>query len=196
MQNRKYQIAIFASGSGSNAERIAQYFSQHESIEVSMVLSNKANAGVFDRMRKYKKIDLLYFTNSDFLEADKVLKALQNGGIDLIILAGFLLKIPAALIKAFPKKIINIHPSLLPKYGGRGMYGKRVHEAAIQNGDKISGITIHEVNEVYDEGEIIFQANCSISEGMTADELAAKVQQLEHQHFPSIIEAYVDTLKS
>jgi len=191
MNNNKVRIALFASGSGSNAEKIAHYFESHSSIEVGLMLSNKKDAGVFERMEKFPAVASYYLSNKDFRDGDSVLKKLSKKHIDFIVLAGFLLKVPENLIKAYPKRIINIHPALLPKYGGKGMYGHFVHDAIIKNGEKESGITIHEVNEAYDEGTIIFQASCQITSDMNADQLAAKVQQLEHQHFPKVIEEYI-----
>jgi len=191
MDNKKYRIALFASGSGSNAEKITHYFEGHSSIEVGLMLSNKKDAGVFERMEKFPEVASHYMSNKDFRDGENVLKALNGNQIDFIVLAGFLLKIPEKIIKSFPKKIINIHPALLPKFGGKGMYGHHVHKAVIENGEKESGITIHEVNEAYDEGAIIFQASCQITNDMSADQLAAKVQQLEHQHFPKVIEEYI-----
>ncbi len=191
MKNNKYQIALFASGSGSNAEKIAHYFQDHSAIKVSLVLCNKEAAGVFERMKQFPQIESKYLNNQEFRLGDTALNILKQHEIDFIVLAGFLLKIPENLIKSFARRIINIHPALLPKYGGKGMYGHHVHEAIIKNGDEKSGITIHEVNEAYDEGGIIFQATCAIPEGMTAKQLAAKVQQLEHRHFPKVVEQYI-----
>jgi phosphoribosylglycinamide formyltransferase-1 len=191
MDNKKYRIALFASGSGSNAEKITHYFTNHPSVEVGLMLCNKKEAGVFDRMSTFPQVVSRYLNNKDFRDGETVLEILSEHHIDFIVLAGFLLKIPENLIKAYPKRIINIHPALLPKYGGKGMYGHFVHEAVIENDEKESGITIHEVNEAYDEGAIIFQASCQITAEMNAEELAAKIQQLEHQHFPKVIEEYI-----
>ena len=181
------KIALFASGSGTNAEKIMQYFDAHEQIEVAMLLSNKAKAGALVRAEKFE-VATKVFDRSTFYETEEIITLLQDREIDLIVLAGFLWLIPAPLVKAFPNKIINIHPALLPNYGGKGMYGAHVHEAVIQNKEKESGITIHYVNEQYDEGEFIFQASCEISPSDTSTDLAKKVQQLEHEHFPKVIE--------
>lgn len=197
MKERSYNIAILASGSGSNAEKIANYFSNHSSINCTLLVCNKENAGVFKRFEKYPEIQSVHLSSKAIREATELNELLKENDIDYIILAGFLLKIPAAIIENFPHRIINIHPALLPKYGGKGMYGHFVHEAVIDNKETESGITIHEVNEVYDEGTIIFQAKCVISENMNAEQLAAKVQQLEHQHYPKIIEQYIlDSLRN
>ena len=181
------KIALFASGSGTNAEKIMQYFDAHEQVEVAMLLSNKAKAGALARAEKFE-VATKVFNRSTFYETEEIISLLQDREIDLIVLAGFLWLIPAPLVKAFPNKIINIHPALLPNYGGKGMYGAHVHEAVIQNKEKESGITIHYVNEQYDEGEFIFQASCEISPSDTSTDLAKKVQQLEHEHFPKVIE--------
>jgi phosphoribosylglycinamide formyltransferase 1 len=181
------RIAIFASGSGSNAENIANYFNHNPNVEVSLILTNNPNAFVIERAKNLG-IKSLIFNKIDFLENDEILHFLQENDINLIVLAGFLLKMPKNLIKAFPNKILNIHPALLPKYGGKGMYGDRVHQSVIENQEAESGITIHYVNEHYDEGEIIFQAKCEISPTDTPDDLAAKIHALEYEHFPKVIE--------
>ena len=181
------KIALFASGSGTNAEKIMQYFDAHEQVEVAMLLSNKAKAGALARAEKFE-VATKVFNRSTFYETEEIISLLQDREIDLIVLAGFLWLIPAPLVNAFPNKIINIHPALLPNYGGKGMYGAHVHEAIIQNKEKESGITIHYVNEQYDEGEFIFQASCEISPSDSPTDLAKKVQQLEHEHFPKVIE--------
>ena len=182
------RIAIFASGSGSNAENITNYFSSKPSVEVSLILTNNPNAFVLERAKNLG-VKSLVFSKSDFLENDDILRFLAKNDINLIVLAGFLLKIPENLIKSFPNKIINIHPALLPKYGGKGMYGDKVHESVIENKEIESGITIHYVNEYYDEGEIIFQAKCDIELSDTSDDLAAKIHALEYEHFPKTIES-------
>lgn len=183
----KKRIAIFASGSGSNAQNIANYFSNNDSIEVALIVSNKSDAYVLERA---KLLDLpsVVLTSSMMKEANIVLKTLQEHRIDFIVLAGYLLKIPAYLVEAFPKAILNIHPALLPLHGGKGMYGDHVHNAVITCGDKTSGITIHFVNENYDEGAIIFQAKCDVLPTDTYKEVANKVHALEYAHFPHIIE--------
>jgi len=181
------KIAIFASGSGSNAENIVSYFTNHPDFEFPVILSNKVDAFVHERARKLK-IPSLCFSKEQFNDGTEILKLLKSYNIDFIVLAGFLLKIPSCLINEFPDKIINIHPALLPKYGGKGMYGDKVHQAVKEAGEKESGITIHFVNENYDEGSIIFQAKCEISEEDSAADIAAKVHALEYKYFPEVIE--------
>ena len=181
------RIAIFASGSGSNAENIANYFSENSDVDVSLILTNNPNAFVLERAKKLG-IKSLVFSKTDFLKTDDILHFLDINEIDLIILAGFLLKIPKKLIKSFPNKIINIHPALLPKYGGKGMYGDKVHQSVIDAKETESGITIHFVNEDYDEGKIIYQAKCKITPTDTADDLATKIHTLEYEYFPKTIE--------
>ena len=180
-------IAIFASGAGSNARKIIEYFENKGlRIKVSLIVCNVPGAGVLD-IAEEKGIPSLMINKSDFA-ANGYVESLKNAGIDFIVLAGFLWKVPEVLVRAYPKAIINIHPALLPKYGGKGMYGARVHEAVIAAGEKESGITIHWVNENYDEGAIIFQAKCSIDASDTATSLANKIHALEHAHFASTIE--------
>jgi len=186
----KKNIALFASGSGTNAENIARYFQQNENISVSLVLSNKADAFVLERAKKLN-IPTVVFSKKEMEETDKILEILKEYEIDFIVLAGFLLKIPPCLVEAFPRRIINIHPALLPKYGGKGMYGRFVHEAVVANREKESGITIHFVNEHYDEGAIIFQTKCSVSPTDTPDDVARKIHELEYEYFPKVIEQVV-----
>jgi phosphoribosylglycinamide formyltransferase 1 len=181
------RIAIFASGSGSNAENIANYFSENSDVEISLILTNNPNAFVIERAKNLG-IKSHIFSKSDFLENDDILHILHKNDINIIVLAGFLLKIPKNLIKAFPNKIVNIHPALLPKYGGKGMYGDKVHQSVIENKETESGITIHYVNEHYDEGEVIFQAKCEIAPTDTPNDLAAKIHELEYEHFPKVVE--------
>ena len=190
----KRKIAIFASGSGTNAQRIIEYFSGNPQITVSLVLSNKPDAYVLERA-KILNVPSVVFNRHSFYETDEITGLLKKDGIDLIVLAGFLWLIPLNLIRAYPGRIINIHPALLPKYGGKGMYGARVHEAVIQSGDKESGISIHYVNEKYDEGSIIFQAKCEVLQDDTPDSLAHRVHQLEYKHYPEVIEKVVRGLK-
>lgn len=185
-----YKIAIFASGSGSNAENIANYFKDKPVAEVGLILTNKADAYVLERAKKLA-IESVVFS-SEQLKSGELVNLLKNKGIDFIVLAGFLLKIPENLIVAFPNKIINIHPALLPKYGGKGMYGDAVHKAVVVNKEKESGITIHYVNEHYDEGAIIFQAKCAVIESDTYEEVAYKIHQLEYEHFPRVIEQILE----
>jgi formyltetrahydrofolate-dependent phosphoribosylglycinamide formyltransferase len=185
-------IAIFASGAGSNARKIIEYFEggvksgAKSRIKVSLIVCNVPGAGVME-IAKEKGIPTLLINKEEFARTGYV-ESLQNADIDFIVLAGFLWKVPAVLVQSFPNGIINIHPALLPKYGGKGMYGARVHEAVIAAGEKESGITIHWVNEHYDEGAIIFQATCAIEAGDTAATLANKIHALEHAHFAPTIE--------
>ena len=179
-------IVIFASGSGSNAQQIAEYFAASDTARVVMIYSNRADAYVLERAYKMN-ISTVIFDRVDFYENDLVLHQLQNLHPDLIVLAGFLWKVPQKIIHAFPKRIINIHPALLPKYGGKGMYGSHVHRAVIENHEKESGITIHYVNENYDEGDIILQATCRVDENDTPEILAEKVHTLEYKYYPKTI---------
>ena len=187
---KKNKIAIFASGSGSNAENISRFFNQHPSIEVSMFLTNKADATVNERAKNLG-IPCHIFNREEFYDTNRIPELLKEKSIDLVVLAGFLWLIPSNLIKNFPNRIINIHPALLPKYGGKGMYGSKVHQQIIENKEKESGITIHYVNEKYDDGNIIFQATCSVSGDDTAESLAEKVHALEYEHFPKVIEGVI-----
>lgn len=181
------KIVLFASGSGSNVENIVQYFLDKPNVTIATVLTNKRDAKVLDRCNKLN-ISSLCFNKIAFQDTDCVLNILKHTNPDLIVLAGFLWKVPKKVIKAFPNKIINIHPALLPKYGGKGMYGMRVHEAVKLNQEKETGITIHYVNEHYDEGGIIKQVATQISENDDAEAIAAKVRALEHEHLPKTIE--------
>lgn len=181
------RIAILASGSGSNAEKIMEYFKNSEKAKIALVASNKADAFVLERAKKFE-VPTVTFSKKE-LEEGFLLKKLQVEKIDWVILAGFLLKIPAELIRAFPDRMVNIHPALLPKYGGKGMYGAHVHEAVKAAGDAETGITIHLVNENYDEGKIIFQAATSVEESDSPDDIASKVHALEHRYFPEVIES-------
>ena len=180
-------IAIFASGAGSNAQKIINYFNTNNTAKIELVVCNKEGAGVLDIAKKYT-IDTLLIEKDKFFNTDIYIRELQKRGIRLIVLAGFLWKVPSLLINAYPNRIVNIHPALLPKYGGKGMYGNRVHEAVIAAGDKESGITIHYVDELYDHGNIIFQATCKIDEKDTSGSLAQKIHLLEHQHYPTVID--------
>ena len=180
-------IVIFASGSGSNAQQIVEYFSATDFARVIMIYSNRADAYVLQRARQMD-IPTVVFDRTDFYETDLIFHQLEDIHPDLIILAGFLWKIPEKIVLAFPKRIINIHPALLPKYGGKGMFGEHVHRAVIENREKESGITIHYVNEHYDEGTYILQAICKISEEDTPETLAQKVHALEYKYYPRTIE--------
>jgi len=181
------KIAVFASGSGSNAENIINYFKDSGTAEVTLVLTNNASAGVIERGKRLD-IPVVVFSRNSFNRSDTVIRLLKNNETDWIILAGFLWLVPENLLRAFPDRVINIHPALLPRYGGKGMWGHHVHEAVIRNREKESGITIHYVNEQYDEGKIIFQATCPITPADTPDSVALKVHALEYRHFPAIIE--------
>jgi phosphoribosylglycinamide formyltransferase 1 len=187
---KKARIAIFASGSGSNAEKIFQYFKNHDQIGVELLLSNNSNAFALQRAEKYG-IHTLVFDRDEFYNSVKISEYLKHKGITHIVLAGFMWLVPTHLIIAYPNHILNIHPALLPKYGGKGMYGMHVHKAVIAAGEQQSGITIHLVNEQYDEGQILFQAKCEIKPGYTPEDLADKIHLLEHQHYPKVIEEFI-----
>lgn len=189
------KIAIFASGSGSNAENIIQYFLSKPEISVDSVFCNVAEAYVLKRAEKYN-IPTFLFNREDLKNQEKVLQILQERQIDLIVLAGFLWLMPSFIVSAFPNRIINIHPALLPHHGGKGMYGMKVHEAVIAAGEKESGITIHYINNQYDKGDPIFQARCPVEAGETPESLAKKVHALEYAHFPRVIEEILQNLKS
>ena len=185
-------ICIFASGSGTNAQNIIEYFKKTKNIEISLVLSNKREAYVLQRAQLLG-VPNRFFSREDFNNYT-VLKLLEEYKIDFIVLAGFLWLIPKEFLRAYPNRIVNIHPALLPKYGGKGMYGARVHETVLENKEKESGISIHYVNEKYDNGDIIFQERCKIEQGETADSLANKVHKLEYEHYPRVIEKLVDSI--
>ncbi len=180
------KIAIFASGSGSNAENIIRYFENNPNFEFPVILSNKEDAFIHERAKKLG-IKSFTFSKKEFDEGAKIVNFLADYQINFIILAGFLLKVSLPLLRTYPERIINIHPALLPKYGGKGMYGHFVHEAVVASGEKESGITIHYVNENYDEGNVIFQAKCRVESDDTPDMVAAKVHELEYKHFPEVI---------
>ncbi len=179
-------IAIFASGSGSNAENIANYFSGNKEVSISLIVCNKADAFVFERAKKLG-IPSKLVTKADMQDEKAVLALLQEYHIDFIVLAGYLLLVPKYLVDAYPKAIVNIHPALIPLHCGKGMYGDKVHEDVIKCGDKESGITIHYVNEFFDNGDIIFQATCPVEAGDDAHAVATKVHALEYAHFPHVI---------
>lgn len=188
--NNPIKIAILASGNGTNAQQISEYFANSADIQVNCILYNKRDAYVATRAKNLG-IESHYFGRHDFLETDNVLNYLQGRGVDYIILAGFLLLVPDNLLRAFPGRIVNIHPALLPAYGGKGMYGHHVHESVIANHESLSGITIHVVDEHYDRGTTLFQARCSIAPTDTPDDLAAKIHLLEKAYFPPVIEAFL-----
>lgn len=181
------KIAIFASGSGTNAENIIRYFSRSETVKVAVVLSNNPNAGVHARVNALG-VPSFAFRREEFALGETVLNKLAAYEVELIVLAGFMNKITEPLLAAYPNRIVNIHPALLPKFGGKGMYGMHVHEAVVAAGERETGITIHYINEQYDEGAILFQAKCPLLPTDTPEEVAAKVHALEYQYYPQVIE--------
>ena len=181
------RIVIFASGSGSNAENLIKFFHNRETGSVIQVLTNNPHAKVLDRAKKLN-VSAMSFNKIAFLQRDDVLNILKASQPDLIVLAGFLWKFPEKILEAFPNKVINIHPALLPKYGGKGMYGMFVHEAIIANKERETGITIHYVNKNYDEGAVIFQTKCVVDHKDTAEDVATKIHALEMEHFPKVVE--------
>ena len=183
----KKNIAIFASGSGSNTENIIRYFRKNEAIQVSLVLSNRSDAYVLERAHRLG-VPCNVFPKEDWMAGDEILAVLQEYHIDFVVLAGFLVRVPDLLLHAYPNKMINIHPALLPKFGGKGMYGDRVHEAVVAAGEKESGITIHYINEHYDEGNTVFQTACLVLPTDSPEDVAKKVHALEYEHFPRVIE--------
>jgi phosphoribosylglycinamide formyltransferase-1 len=188
------KMAVFASGTGSNTQKIIDHFSDgSKHSAVSLIASNKEEAGVLDIAKK-ENIPTLFLEKERFFRGDGFVPELKRRDIDLIVLAGFLWKVPMTLIDAYPRKIINIHPALLPRFGGKGMYGLFVHQAVLKEGDRESGITIHYVDEHYDHGAIIFQAKCGIAEGETAASLSDKIHKLEYKHYPEVIEQVLQTL--
>jgi len=188
-------IAILASGSGTNAENIIEYFSNQNSARVKLVLSNRREACVLKRAEALN-VKSCFFDHNDFYTSGKVLGMLTENNIDFIVLAGFLWLVPESILSKYEGRIINIHPALLPRYGGKGMYGDKVHRAVLENRDAESGITIHYVSRQYDEGDIIFQARCRVEEDDTADTLAARVHALEYKHFPEVIEKLILGLRN
>jgi phosphoribosylglycinamide formyltransferase-1 len=184
------RLAIFASGNGTNAQNIIEYFRKSDHTIVTSVYCNNPEAYVLDRAKRLD-VPVCLFNKTQFYESDFVIENLKNQPVDFIILAGFLWLIPKKLIAAFPERIINIHPALLPAYGGKGMYGMAVHKAVIASGDHESGISIHFVDEKYDHGKIIFQSRCPVLPGDTAEMLAQKIHKLEYEHFPKIIDSVV-----
>lgn len=186
-------IAIFASGSGTNAENIIRFFEQNASTKVSLVLSNKGDAYVLERARRLG-VPSVAVPKDGWVDGQTVVNLLKEYQIGFIVLAGFLLRVPEDLLHAYPNRIINIHPALLPKFGGKGMYGDRVHEAVVAAGEQESGITIHYINEHYDEGDIIFQAKCPVLPGDSPEDVAQKVHTLERKHYPFIIVKVLDEL--
>lgn len=188
-------ISVWASGNGSNAENLMQYFSSHSEIRIDHILCNNAEAGVIERARRLG-VDCFVFSRKDFRKGDVVLKKLLERKTDYIVLSGFLQMVPAEIIKRFPEAIINIHPALLPDFGGKGMFGHYVHEAVIAAGKTQSGITIHLVDEIYDHGKILMQQFCPVLENDTPDMLAARVHELEYKWFPIAVEQYLKVVRS
>lgn len=186
-------IVIFASGAGTNAENIIRYFSNEKKAKVVLVLSNKPQAKVLERAAALG-VDVFFFDRRQFYETEEVLFILQRRNADLIVLAGFLWLVPLRIIEAYRGRIVNIHPALLPGFGGKGLYGDRVHKAVLDAHCTESGITIHYVNEHYDSGDIIFQARCPVLPGDDADTLASRVHALEYEHYPAVISSIIDTL--
>jgi phosphoribosylglycinamide formyltransferase-1 len=184
------RIAIFASGNGTNAERIIKYFAGHPDIEVSIVLSNKTTAKVLEKAKNLG-VRTRVFSREEFYESEVILKELKSNEIDLVILAGFMWLVPEYLVKAYSDMMINVHPALLPKFGGKGMYGMNVHRAVKESGETETGITIHLVNEEFDKGRILFQARCEVYENDTAEDIAVKVHKLEYANFPTQIEQFI-----
>lgn len=188
------RIAIFASGAGSNAAKIIDHFRTHETAGVALIVCNRPGAGVLD-IAERENIPVLMLQKERFFSDDAYLPELRAKEIDFIVLAGFLWKIPQLLIDAFPEAIINIHPALLPAYGGKGMYGMKVHAAVLAAGERFSGITIHYVDEHYDNGDIIFQERCEVKANDTPETLAARIHQLEYAHFPQVVDQVVSLKK-
>jgi phosphoribosylglycinamide formyltransferase-1 len=186
-------IAIFASGSGTNAEEIIRYFSTKNNTKVTLILTNKREAYVLKRAANHN-IPSVFFDHKDFYQNTTVLDILSEHKIDLVVLAGFLWLVPENILNSYYKRIINIHPALLPSYGGKGMYGEKVHKSVIENGEKESGITIHYVNRDYDSGDIIFQARCKVEKDDTAETLASKIHALEYEYYPKVIEEVIGKL--
>ena len=185
------RIAIFASGSGTNAENIIHYSRQKTSFEVVKIYCNKPTAGIIEKASKLD-IPIEIFSRNIFYNSNYIVNDLKRNNIDFVILAGFLWLIPESLLLGFEDKIINIHPALLPKFGGKGMYGMKVHEAVKETGESKTGITIHKVNKEYDKGEVIFQASCNVLDTDSPDEIAHKVHELEYAHFPKVIDDFMN----
>ncbi len=190
MTHQLKNIAIFASGNGSNAENIISYFRKKPVAKVAVILTNRQNAGIIQRAERLG-IQCKVFNKKQLYQSEEILQYLKDLGIDWVVLAGFLWIIPTNIIRAYPNHIVNIHPALLPGFGGKGMYGMHVHEAVIRSGVRESGISIHLVDEHYDQGKIVFQAKITIDENDTAETLANKIHQLEYRHFPVILEQLI-----
>ncbi len=187
---KQTRLSILASGNGTNAQQIAEYFAERNDIITDSIIYNKRDAYVATRAKNLG-IESFYMSRRDFMESNKVLELMQSRNVDYLILAGFLLLVPENLLKAFPNKIINIHPALLPNYGGKGMYGHHVHEAVVANHETVTGITIHVVDHRYDCGTTLFQARCVVLPTDSADDVAAKIHLLEKSYFPPVIDAYI-----
>lgn len=190
MSVNKFRIAIFASGSGTNAEEIFKHFKNHPQIEVVLLLSNRPGAYALQRAANHH-VDTLVFNRQQFTDGTLITDALKSASVTHLVLAGFLWLIPEYLISAYPDRIVNIHPALLPRYGGKGMYGSKVHEAVKAAGDLVTGITIHLVNSKYDEGRILFQGKCDLSQDHSPEDIAACVHKLEYEHYPRVIEEWI-----
>lgn len=189
----KINIAIFASGSGTNAEAIIKYFQNSKYGKIALILSNNKNAYVLERARNYN-IPSVVFNRDEFYHSTQIIDILRQHKIGFVVLAGFMWLVPGALVESYEKRMVNIHPALLPKYGGKGMYGMHVHEAVVKNGETESGITIHWVNKVYDDGQIVFQVKCKVDTTDTPEDVAAKIHTLEHANYPRVIEEQVQKL--
>lgn len=190
---KQTNIAVFASGNGSNAENLARHFQEHALAKISLLITNKPDAGVICRMKRLG-IPVFVFSNSEIAEANALNDLLQKNSTDLILLAGFLRKIPDSLINNFSSRILNIHPSLLPKHGGQGMFGMNVHQAVLSSGDKESGATVHLVNEEYDKGSVLASQACPVLPGDSAESLAIRVHAIEYQIYPKAVESYLHQL--
>jgi len=190
MERKIKRIAIFASGSGTNAEAIFNHFAKIPDVQVSGVFVNKPDAYVITRAKKHY-VPVFTFNRNDFYNSNRILNLLCEQKADCIVLAGFLWLMPTHILDAFPNAVLNIHPALLPAYGGKGMYGDRVHQAVWENGESETGITIHQVNEKYDEGAIVYQAKVDIQRNDTPETIAGKVHQLEHEYYPKVIEQFL-----
>jgi phosphoribosylglycinamide formyltransferase-1 len=191
MSLKQSRIAVFASGAGTNAEAVFKYFKDHPSIRVVLLLTNNPAAPALQRAKQHD-VKTFVFDRSQFSDGSGVQACLKENGVTHLVLAGFLWLIPAHLLANYPDRIINIHPALLPKYGGKGMYGRKVHEAVKASGDLVTGITIHLVNSNYDEGRVLFQAQCNLSPDDNPQQIAACVHKLEHEHYPRIIKAWIE----
>lgn len=193
MTKKRYKIAIFASGSGTNAENLIRYFKDHDCIDVALLVSNNPNAYALQRAEK-EQVPSVVMDKSFRTSEERVMQLLEQFEIDFIVLAGYMLLIPGWLTRSFENRIVNIHPALLPRFGGKGMYGDHVHNAVIQAGEEKSGITIHYVNDQYDKGDIIFQAECPVFPDDTPESLAAKIHALEYRHFPVVVEETIQEI--